>query len=400
MDPGEVPSESPADDERIRLWLFVTALSVGGAERTLVDLANGLDHERYDVTVWTIFEENPLAGRLDDAVDLRTLGVRGRTSADHGFAVEAAENPMDYVRAPLRFLRAVRRERPDVLQSFLTYDNLIARIARLVARETIVVTGVRLVPTGEHDLAQRLDTLTTPLADHVISNSHAGARFARRHRTPADRVSVVQNGRDLSRFRGEAPPALRAELGLPEDAPVVGTVGRLIDRKGHDELLGAWPTVLESVPEAHLLLVGDGPRRRHLEERTERLGIADSVHFAGIREDVPELLATMDCFAFPSHYEGLPGALLEAMAAGLPCVATPVDGNAELLEAYESGLFVDVGDEQALARGITLVLERPEFAAALGANARERATEHFSLETMVDGFDAVYERLLAERAGE
>jgi len=384
-------------DDRVRLWLFVTALSVGGAERTLVDLANGLDHDRFEVTVWTIFDQNPLADRLTDEVTLRTLGVTGVTSDDHAFAVEGAQNPLDYARAPLHFLRAVRRERPDVLQSFLTYDNLVARVARLVAPDTVVITGIRLVPTGEHDLAQRLDNLTTRFADHVVSNSQSGAEFVRDYWVPADRVSVVNNGRDLTRFDREAPEGLRESLGVPEDARLVGTVGRLIDRKGHDELLDAWVRVRADCPDAHLIVVGDGPRRTHLAARASYHDIEDSVHFAGLRDDVPDLLATMDAFVFPSHYEGLPGALLEAMAAGLPCVATPVDGNGELLEAYDSGLFFDVGDDDAMAGALALVLDNPDVAAKLGENAQQRTRERFDIDTMVGDFETVYERLLARR---
>jgi len=381
----------------VSLWLFVPALSVGGAERTLVDLANGLDHDRYDVTVWTIFEQNPLADRLVDDVRLRTLGVTGVTSDDHSFAVEGAENPSAYVLAPLHFLRVVRRENPDILQSFLTHDNLIARLARLVSAETIVITGIRLVPTGETDISQRLDNLTTRFADHVISNSEAGARFARRYRVPDDRISVVHNGRDTDRFDREPPAGFRESIGLPTEGPVVGTVGRLIDRKGHQELLDAWVTVRATVPDAQLLIVGDGPDRAALEAQAKRLNIGDSVHFVGLRDDVPDLLATMDVFAFPSHYEGLPGALLEAMAAGLPTVATPVDGNAELLEAYESGLFVDVGDRAALARALVLLLTQPAVAAEMGRSAQQRARESFGVDRMVAGYEAVYERLLADR---
>jgi len=394
---GATTPRDGGDVDRVDLWLFVTALSVGGAERTLVDLANGLDGERYDVTVWTIFDQNPLADRLDDGVALRTLGVEGVTSDDHAFAVERAADPTEYVRAPLRFLRIVRRERPDILQSFLTADNLVARAARVVAPDTVVVTGIRLVPTGETGIIQRLDNLTTRFADHVVSNSEAGARFARSQWTPADRVSVVHNGRDLAQFDRKEPDGLRESLGVPAEAPVVGTVGRLIDRKGHDELLDAWVRLRDEVPDAHLLVVGDGPERSVLEAKADRLGIDESVTFAGLRDDVPDLLAAMDVFVFPSHYEGLPGALLEAMAAGLPCVATPVDGNGELLEAYESGLFFDVGDDAAMARALALLLEREDLAAEMGAAAQRRARQSFTVDTMVGNFEAVYERLLAER---
>jgi glycosyltransferase involved in cell wall biosynthesis len=366
----------------------------GGAERTLVDLANNLDHDRYDVTVLTIFDQNPLADRLDERVTLRTLGVEGVTSDSHAFAVEGAANPFEYVTAPLRFLRLVRRERPDILQSFLTYDNLFTRAAGVVSPGTKVITGVRLVPTGEHDLAQWLDNWTTRFADHVVSNSQSGKAFVDNYWVPGNRVSVVNNGRDLERFGHDAPKGFRESIGVPEDAQVVGTVGRLIDRKGHDELLDAWVAVRERAPDAHLLIVGDGPERDALKAKAERLEISKSVHFVGLRDDVPDCLAAMDVFVFPSHYEGLPGALLEAMAAGLPCVATPVDGNSELLEAFESGLFFEPGDHAAMASALVLVLTHSDLAAELGAAARERAHEGFDVASMVAGFEAVYERVL------
>lgn len=383
-------------DDRVDLWLFVTALSVGGAEKTLVDLANDLDRERYDVTVWTIFEQNPLADRLDDHVTLRTLGVEGVTSADHAFAVEGAADPLDYARAPVRFVRAARRDRPDVIQSFLPSDNILARAAGVACPDTVVITGVRLVPTGEDDIRQAIDNWSSRFADHVVSNSAAGARFVRDYGVPEERVSVIHNGRDLSRFERDAPEGLRDGLGLPADAPVVGTVGRLIDRKGHDELLDAWVTVRDEVPDAHLLVVGDGPRRAALEARASDRGVADCVHFTGLRDDVPDLLAAMDAFAFPSHYEGLPGALLEAMAAGLPCVATPVDGNSELLTAYETGLFVGVDEPDELAWALVRVLQNDAFATDLGDAAAARARHTFSLDRMTTTFESLYERLLAD----
>ncbi|MFP8953861.1 glycosyltransferase [Natrialbaceae archaeon A-arb3/5] len=369
------------DSPRTTIWYLIGTLSVGGAERTLVDLANGLDPDQFEVTIWTIAEPGPLAAEVDEHVSVRSLEATSKAD----------------VLAPLRFVSALRRVRPDVLQSFLFYDNTLAAVAGLFSPETTVITGVRAVPNEPSRVRTLVRHVTPRLADHVVSNSEAGAEFIVDHGADPDDVSVVHNGRDLEAYRsGEATPELRESLGIPPDARVVGTVGRLLERKGHYDLLEAWPGVVAAHPDAHLLLVGDGPDREGLEARARTLGIAETVHFAGTRDDVPALLDLMDVFAFPSHFEGLPGALLEAMAAGLPIVATPVDGNSELVTAGESGVFVPVSDPDSLESQISTLLTKEEHGHKLGATAAKVASTEFSLDRMLSDFVSLYESVVRE----
>jgi glycosyltransferase involved in cell wall biosynthesis len=376
----------------VRLWFLITALSVGGAERTLVDLANSLDRDRYDVTVWTMFDRNPLAADLDPAIPVRSLGSPGHTRSERGDFVEKP-GLLDYVGIPLRFFRAVRRERPDVIQSFLFNDNTLARLAGLLSPSTTVVTGVRGMQHIESAVVRTVDRLTIPLSDRIVSNSAAGAAHVRRRGARADRIAVVHNGRDLWAYADADPAPLRETFAIPTDAPLVGTVGRLVERKGGYDLLAAWPTVREALPSAHLVLVGDGVERASLEARADELGVAGSVHFAGTRDDVPAVLAAVDCFVFPSHYEGLPGALLEAMAAGCPIVATDIEGNDELVTDGRTGLLVPVEDPAGLAAGLTRLLTDETLANRLGEAAQSTAFERFSLDAMVGNFERFYETL-------
>ncbi len=362
--------------ERTRLWYLIGTLSVGGAERTLVDLANGLNSDQFDITIWTIAEAGPLAAELDDHVSVRSLDAISKA---------------DILTVP-RFVAAVRREQPDILQSFLFYDNTLATLAGLFNPNTTVVTGVRAVPNDPPTVRTLVRHVTPRLADHIVSNSESGVAFITGHGADPDTVSVVHNGRDLEAYRnGSATPELRDSLGIPSDVAVVGTVGRLIERKGHYDLLAAWPLVKDEHPNAQLLIIGDGPERDGLEQRACELGIWDSVQLLGTRDDIPALLDLMDVFAFPSHFEGLPGALLEAMAAGLPIVATSVDGNSELLDHEESGLFVPVRDPDTLAHETCQLLSQQSVATSLGDQAAHIATTSFSLDRMVDGFTTVYE---------
>jgi glycosyltransferase involved in cell wall biosynthesis len=365
---------------RIRIWYLIGSLQVGGANRTLVDLANNLDHERFDVTIWTLLRHNPLADDLVPAVEFRCLGASGKTD----------------ILTVFRLLRVVRRERPDILQSFLFFDNTLARVAGALSPETTVISGVRSVPESPDRLRDVVDRLTMPLADYVVSNSEAGRELAIRRGADPDSVSVIENGRDLSAYQeATAPPELRSELGVPSDARLVGTVGRLIERKGGYDLLEAWPDVMSEHSDAQLLFVGDGPEREGLERAAERHGVADSVTFVGTREDVPELLDAMDVFVFPSHFEGLPGALIEAMAVGLPIVATECTGNAELLSDGTTATLVPIRDSSTLAEHLEMVLSDEQLRSRMGAHAKRVSTDRYAVKTMVNQFVDLYDNAIS-----
>lgn len=372
------------------LWFIITALTVGGAEQTLVDLANNVDADRYDVTIWTIFDTNPLAADLQSDVTVRSLTDKGRV--ENGYVV-GATNPLVYLAAPLRFWYAAAVERPAIIQSFLLFDNVFARVAGLVCPAT-VVSGVRSVPNDRSLGRSVLDRATIGLSDIVVSNSEAGAAYAVELGADPERVRVVPNGRNVDQFRSADAADVRAELAIDDDELVVGTVGRLIERKGHAELITAWADVRTRVPNARLLVVGDGVQREALQAHAEAVGCADSVEFLGRRDDVPELLAAMDVFAFPSHFEGLPGAVIEAMAAGCAIVATPVDGTTDLLDDYRTGLFVPVDSPEPLGWAISRLLESPQLRATLGDSARTEATAEYTVDTMVERFESVYRSAL------
>lgn len=365
------------DKGRTTIWYLIGSLQVGGANRTLVDLANGLDPDRYDVTIWTILTENPLAEDLDDAITHRSLDACGKYDLS----------------AVVRFCRMTRCHCPDILQSFLFFDNTLARLAGVLSSVPIV-SGVRAVPTQPSRLRTTVDRFTIGVVTRVVSNSEAGRNLAIDRGAPPDQVSVIPNGRDIETFASATPVSdLRESLNIPSDARLVGTVGRLIRRKGHFDLLDAWVTVRADHPDTHLLMIGDGLAREPLDVRAASADVADSVHFLGFRDDVPALLSMLDLFVFPSHFEGLPGALIEAMASGLPIVATDAVGNDELITDEETGLLVPVEDPDALGAVMTDVLADETLANRLSVRAQQVASEQYSIERMVSEFSELYERL-------
>lgn len=214
---------------------------------------------------------------------------------------------------------------------------------------------------------------------------------------PRHKVAVVLNGIDTDRFRAQGhAEALRESFGIPAGAPVVGTVGRLNEVKCQDLLIRSFRRVLDRVPDAHLLLVGDGPMRPSLHALVEELRLGDRVHFAGYQAAPDRYMQVMDVFALPSRAEGLPLAILEAWAAGLPVVATRVGGVPGLVEDGRTGLLINPGDGEALTAAIGRLIDDTELARRVGGAGRERAITDFDTRRMAGDYQRHYLELLKQ----
>jgi glycosyltransferase involved in cell wall biosynthesis len=215
-----------------------------------------------------------------------------------------------------------------------------------------------------------------------------------------ERTITLYNGIELSRFATVATgtrEAVRKRLGIPADAPVAVTVAVLREPKGIQHMIRALPAVLEAVPDAHYLVVGDGPHRAALEEEADLAGVVERVVFAGASDDVPSSLAAGDVFVLPSLTEALPTVIAEAGAAGLPIVATAVGGIPEMVSPGDSGLLVPPGDEPALAEAVARLLANPRLAAGLGRSGRRAAFERFDIKARAAELAAEYRHLAATR---
>ncbi|MEJ2671694.1 MAG: glycosyltransferase, partial [Deltaproteobacteria bacterium] len=215
-----------------------------------------------------------------------------------------------------------------------------------------------------------------------------------------DRIRVVANGVDLAAMDAARPgPEVRRELGLPEGAPVIGLVGRLDHwGKGHKELFTALSGLKERYP-VQALIVGGGRREAEIQQAAADLGLSGQVHFLGSRVDVPDLLQAMDIFVLPSYSEGLSLSLLEAMAAGLPVIATAVGGNPELVMDGVTGLLIPPKDAEALAAALERVLADPAWAKEMGEKARRQVAENYSVERLGREINGIYEELVEEKFG-
>ena len=377
-----------------KLMLVTTTLTLGGgAEAQVVDLALGMKQRGWVVEIVSMLNPRPPAPDLSGAgIRVRNLGMR-----------RGVPNPG----AVLRFREMVRESRPDVVHSHMTHANLLTRATRLVAPMPVLVNtlhgykmySVKSTASGARELAHRL---TDRLADMTTVVCQAAAdRYARVKVAPADKLMVVRNGIRPSLYRSN--PQLRQwerrNLHLGGDF-VWLAAGRLEMVKDFDTMLRAFAAAIRGEERQTLLIAGDGSLRQSLEGQAQGLGLGARVRFLGYRDDVANLMRAADGFVMSSIFEGLPLALLEAGASGLPIVATRVGGNAETMIEGRSGLLVPASDSCELGRAMRLVAGMTaEQRIAMGRAGRDFVTRHYALDSILDRWEGLYALLAGRPAG-
>ena len=386
----------------VRVLQVVSDLGVGGGQEVVATLTRSLIAVDC-IPVVVALRDGPLRADLERA-GITVEVLRGRTQSL--VALPAALAELRRVRRD--FAAIVARHRPEVIQTHL-----------LRALDFLVLTlraerGVRRVFWTFHNA--RLDLRADQLSGHVwllgpkrlayrvlyfaagrtvdgfiAVSDDVGAAVRRQFHPPPGRVVTIPNGVDTERYGQPIDrAAVRERVGIPGDARVLIVVAKLMKQKGHEFLLRALPSLFERFPDLHVLLVGDGPLRSRLTDDIAQLPGAARVHLAGNRRDVGDLLAASDLFVLPSLWEGLPMALLEAMATGLPAVVTDVSGSGQVVVDGESGLVVPPGDVERLCAAIGLMLDDPDRAKRMGIAGRRRVDRFFSARVQAARHAALY----------
>ena len=357
----------------------ITSMPVGGAETLLVELVRRMDRRRFAPELCCLKRFGPLGEVLAAEVPAFT-----------GLLAHKYD-----LRVLPRLIRLMRRRRIDAVVTVGTGGDKMfwGRLAAYAAGVPVICSALH--STGLPDRVERLNRLLAPLTDAFVAVAEPHARYIAEHEgCPARKVVVIPNGVDTDRFRPRWPDQrLRRELGLPDAAPVVAIIAALRPEKNHALFLEASARVRAELPEARMLVVGDGPCRAELESLAERLGLAGAVHFAGTRRDVPEILSIVDLVVLSSHMEANPVCLLEAMACEKPVVATAVGSVGEVVHDGRTGRLVAPGDAEAMARCIVELLRDPPRAAAMGRAGREAVLLHGSIDRMVTGYESMIERI-------
>jgi glycosyltransferase involved in cell wall biosynthesis len=363
---------------KIRLVFVVNGFAIGGGEKKLLELVEQIRKFHADgfrVTVCSVGQ----GGALESAfrkTGARTVVFRKKGKYDVSLVWKVAG--------------LLRKERADLVQTTLFYADVIGTLAAKLAgvRRVVSWEAVTQPYTVKHMTAYRL-------AAKGFSCSVAVSRAIQKQvvderRVPRRKTRTIHYGIDLGLFRPKRNTGLRRRLGLAGGDIALGTVARFTHQKGHAFLLDAAPAVLKAFPRVHFIFAGDGPLRGMLQARAEQLGLRDRVHFLGFRTDVPDMLNAFDAFVLPSLYEGLPNAVLEAMACGLPVVATRVDGTPEAVVHGKSGLLVDPADSRQLADALIRLLSNARLRGRLGRSARKRIETCFGLDKQIGEFLELY----------
>lgn len=360
----------------IPLAVVLTSFDPGGTEHQMTELICRLDPHSFSVHV-------------------ASLSGRGTLRQRVASLWPVADFPLASLRSPgtaRQMWRLAAWLRARGIQALIAcdfYANVFALPAAALARVPVRIGARRDVSVPERTPAQQLlQRLAYRLAHRVAANSSAAVECLRAEGVADWRIACIPNGIDCSRFAAHEP---RRRL------RVITTVAHLRPGKGHEVLLRAAARVLHLVPDARFQIVGDGARRRELEREASALRISAQVAFLGHMDDVPAVLRQSDLFAFPSFMEASPNALIEAMAAGVPVVATRTGGIPEVVEHERTGLLVPPGDDRALAAALLRLIERPRLASALGAAARQTIQARFSFDRMVHAFEELIVNELSAR---
>lgn len=375
-----------------RILLATNSYTFGGVESHVALLGRELLARGFEPVVLSA-----------DREELRTLMEQLRGDGVPHLALDfisgGAARQLDATR---RLVNLLRQARPDVLHLHLIGHGG-GRVPLLAARLCRLPTIVTHHVAPAHRL-HRLERLSRVLALSgvstivAVSDANRSGQIANIGIAPS-RIRRIHNGIEMTEAlpKAAARRQLRALLGVPDAARVVGMVGRLAEQKGHRHLLDCAAAIVEQVPEVQFAFVGDGELRAELTEQAQRRGVLEHLHFLGFRDDVRLLLPGLDVMAMPSDFEGLPIALLEGMACEVPVVAYAVDGIPEAIDDRQNGILVRYGDVEDLGRRITQLLLDPAYAAQLGQRARHTVESRFVSSLMIDRLIAEYARAHQKR---
>jgi glycosyltransferase involved in cell wall biosynthesis len=351
-----------------------------GSQSQVMHTVMGLRAQRQRAAL-VAHPEGELCRRMAEGTDLIPL-------ASHG--------DID-VSAAWRLSRVIKQLRPDVMHA---HDP--PALAMAATALSIATPSPAPVLVASHRLDARLDHNSFARWKHGQVDGFIASCEAVRQRLVADgipreKTTVVHGGVDVERIAHTPAANVHAAFYLPTHAPIVGNIGALVARKGQHHLIDAAAVVVRAVPDARFVIVGDGELMQPLEEHIRRKHLERHVFLAGFRVDVLELLKGFDLYALSSLHEGMCMSLVDAMAASKASVATNVGGVPEVMADGETGFLVPPRDHEAMAEKIILLLKDEKLRLRLGQAAYERAREHFTVDHMVEGTIAIYERLLSAR---
>ncbi|MFI4875741.1 MAG: glycosyltransferase [Blastopirellula sp. JB062] len=367
----------------LRVTFITTSMPVGGAETLLVNLIRRLDRTRFSPELCCTKQRGPLGEELAAEIPTFSHLLSGKYD----------------LRVLPRLVELFRMRQIDAVVTVGAGDKMFwGRLAAYWAGVPVIASAIH--STGWPDSINWLNRRLTAVTDQFIgvADPH-GKHLIEVEGFPPEKVVVIRNGIDTDRFRPdrESRARLRDEFKIDQAAPVCGIVAALRPEKDHLLFVSAAAEVLKTVPQARFLIVGDGPERAAIEAKRRELNVEDQVVLLGSRSDIPEILAACDLFALTSKNEASPVSILEAMSVGLPVVAPRVGSIPQAVDQGANGLLYPASDLAAVSESLRSLLSAPHQMAEMAISAREKAIRYGSLETMVDGYQRLIEKIYTSK---
>ncbi|HMC10151.1 MAG TPA: glycosyltransferase [Pirellulaceae bacterium] len=364
----------------IRLLLVIPTLVRGGAEKQLSLLAGGLPRDEFDVHVAVLTHSGPLEAALHDAgIPVTLIGKRWKF------------DPLCY----WRLRRHIRALGPDIVHTWLFAANAYGRQAAASVGIKHILAGERCVDPWKSAWQLAIDRALARQSERIVTNSSGVKDFYVSRGLPAEKFVIIPNGIAPSIVSEPVTrEQLLAKLNLPTNARLLGAVGRLWPQKRVKDLIWAADLLKTTRDDTHLLIVGDGPQRWRLERYRDQSHITERVHFLGELDDVPRLVQHFDVLWLGSEYEGQSNAILEAMAAGVPVIATDIAGNRDLVVDGTTGYLVPLGDRFEFTRRTHWLLDDAALRQRMGEAGRQRVLTEFTVEKMVERHAELYRGLV------
>ncbi len=373
-----------ADRGPLRCVFVITSMPVGGAETLLVNLMRRMDHNVICPEVICLKEPGPLGESVAAEYPVHSGMISGKFDP----------------RVLPRLIHRLHRSRADIVITVGAGDKMFwGRLAAHIVGVPVIASALH--STGWPDGVGKMNRVLTPITDAFIAVADSHGIFLHEfERFPQSKVFVVRNGIDCERFKPNpvARIEVRQELGLPESTPLVGLVAALRSEKNHGMLVEAAAQVRGQHPNAHWLIVGDGPERLKIESLVSELGLADRVHLLGTRHDTSRLVAALDVFALSSLNEASPVSILEALACEVPVVATDVGSISESVLQGKTGWLIESGDVAAMSQRIDQLLNADANRKRMGEVGRALVQRTGSLDSMVAGYTNLATALYDRRA--
>lgn len=367
----------------LSILLLGTQMATGGAQKVLLDQAHWFHQRGHKVVVAFFYDKENLLAKWQAGSDFPIIDLKAFQNGGGGIV-----NGLLIVKGLFSLWRLLRREKCDVIETFTHDSNMLALPVAWLAGVPVRIATHHGVIENFPRWRERIHTwqVNHGIAQLLVAVSSRIKQQAILEGVNDDRITVIKNGIAPLSFEGVNKSGLRKEAGLKDDDLFAVSVGRLVYQKAHSILIQAMPSILKEYPNLKLGICGDGVLRSELEAQILRLELSDSVRLLGIRDNVSSFLAVADVFVLPSRWEGLPIALLEAMSAGLPVVATKVEGVDEVVKDGEHGLLVSVDDAEELANAILQLLKDKQLRLKMGAAAKAHVLEHYTENIMCEKY--------------